>query len=163
MFCSAGTYNACALVVLRFQCVASGCLVHCLGCASLSTQKPLSIAVCLLAEVKLPNFEANFRQLLQGSRFNRPNEAIVSTIVRRLPARMIACSSVDQAEDLYEDASLLPGASTKKHLMTQHNLTVNGPLYPRCEGRENKFQHLVAWTCKRLTDLRLTIGLLVQG
>ena len=99
-------------------------------------QNPLSIAVCLLAEVKLPNFEANFRQLLQGSRFNRPNEAIVSTIVRRLPARMIACSSVDQAEDLYEDASLLPGASTKKHLMTQHNLTVNGPLYPRCEGRE---------------------------
>ena len=76
---------------------------------------------------------------------------------------MIACSSVDKAEDLYQEASLLPGASTKNHLMTQHNLAVNGPLYPRCEGKEYMFQHLVAWTCKRLIELQLTIGLLVQG
>ncbi|KAL0042934.1 hypothetical protein WJX79_004298 [Trebouxia sp. C0005] len=86
------------------------------------------------AEPKLPNFEANFRQLLVKSRFNCPKEVIVNTIVRRLPARMIACSSVQQAADLYEDASCLPGASTAKHLMTQNKLTVNGPLYPRDEG-----------------------------
>ncbi|DBA70151.1 TPA: hypothetical protein ACH3X2_012203 [Trebouxia sp. C0005] len=86
------------------------------------------------AEPKLPNFEANFRQLLVKSRFNCPKEVIVNTIVRRLPARMIACSSVQQAADLFEDASCLPGASTAKHLMTQNKLTVNGPLYPRDEG-----------------------------
>ncbi|KAL0043055.1 hypothetical protein WJX79_007826 [Trebouxia sp. C0005] len=87
-------------------------------------------------EPKLPNFEANFQQLLvkKKTHFNRPKEVIVNTIVRRLPARMIACSSVQQAADLYEDASCLPGASTAKHLMTQHKLTVNGPLYPRDEG-----------------------------
>lgn len=151
------------LVVVRFQCVAPGCLVHRLGCASLSTQKPLSIAVCLLAEPKLPDFEANFRQLLLKSCYNHPNEAIISTIVRRLTARMIACNNANQAADLYEDASFLPGASTAKHLMTQHNLNVNGPLYPRCEGRQNKFQHLFAWTCKMLTDLHWTIGLHAQG
>ncbi|KAL0056155.1 hypothetical protein WJX82_008246 [Trebouxia sp. C0006] len=93
----------------------------------------LIIAAAAGKEPKLPNFEANFRQLLQGSRFNRPNEAIVDMIVRRLAARMIACSSVNQAADLYEDASLLPGASTVTHLMTQHDLRVNGPLYPRGE------------------------------
>ena len=103
----------------------------------INTQKPLSIAVCLLALFKLPDFEANFRHLLQGTRFNHPKETVIGTIVRRLPARMIACSSVDRAEDLYQEALLLPGASTKNHLTTQHNLAVNGPLYPRCEGREN--------------------------
>ncbi|KAL0024674.1 hypothetical protein WJX77_007986 [Trebouxia sp. C0004] len=93
----------------------------------------LIIAAAAAKEPKLPNFEANFRQLLQGSRFNRPNEAIVDMIVRRLAARTIACSSVNQAADLYKNASLLPGASTVTHLMTQHDLRVNGPLYPRGE------------------------------
>ncbi len=149
-----------ALSVPRWQ-FDSGCNLFIVQQVQETVQ--LSIAVCLLAEPKLPNFEANFRQLLQGSRFNRPNEAIVDMIVRRLAARMIACSSVNQAADLYEDASLLPGASTVTHLMTQHDLRVNGPLYPRCEGRQNKFQHLVAWTCKRLTDLHLTLDYLYRG
>ena len=61
----------------------------------------------------------------------------MNAIVRHLAARMIACSNIDQAEDLYHDASLLPGASTVKHLLTQHNLRVDGPLYLRCEGRQN--------------------------
>ena len=109
-----------------------------LSCAvlGLPTQKPLSNAVSLLAEPKHPNFEANFRQLLVRSRFDHPNEAIVDIIFRRLASRMIACSSVEQATDLYGDASLLPGASTAQHLMAQHKLTVNGPLYPWCEGRQ---------------------------
>ena len=106
-------------------------------CATESTQKPLSNAVCLLAEPKLPNFEANFRGLLARSRYNQPKEDIMNAIVRHLAARMIACCNIDQAEDLYHDASLLPGASTVNHLLTQHNLRVNGPLYLRCEGRQN--------------------------
>ena len=58
----------------------------------------------------------------------------MNAIVRHLAARMIACSNIDQAEDLYHDASLLPGTSTVKYLLTQHNLR---PLYLRCEGRQN--------------------------
>ena len=34
------------------------------------------------------------------------------------------------AVDLYEDAKLMPGASTGRHLRTQHGLVVNGPLFP---------------------------------
>ncbi len=113
------------------------CMIGHLCCASISTQKPLSNAVCLLAEPKLPDFEANFRRLLVRSRYNCPKENIIKEVVRRLAPRMIVCSNTDQAEDLYHDASLLPGASTAKHLLTQHNLRVNGPLYLRCEGRQN--------------------------
>ena len=113
------------------------CMIGHLCCASISIQKPLSNAVCLLAEPKLPDFEANFRRLLVRSRYNRPKENVIKAVVRRLAARMIVCSNTDQAEDLYHDASLLPGASTAEHLLTQHNLRVNGPLYLRCEGRQN--------------------------
>ncbi len=113
------------------------CMTGHLCCASISIQKPLSNAVCSLAEPKLPNFEANFRRLLVRSRYNQPKEDVIKAVVRLLAARMIACSNIDQAEDLYHDASLLPGASTVKHLLTQHNLRVNGPLYLRCEGRQN--------------------------
>jgi len=84
-----------------------------------------------------PDFEANFRRLLVRSRYNRPKENIIKAVVRRLAARMIVCSNTDQAEDLYHDASLLSGASTAEHLLTQHNFRVNGPLYLRCEGRQN--------------------------
>ncbi len=106
-------------------------------CASISSQKPLSNAVCLLAEPKLPNFEANFRGLLARSCYNQPKEGVMHAIVWHLAARMIVCSNIDQAEDLYHDASLLPGASTVKHLLTQHNLRVDGPLYLRCTGGQN--------------------------
>ena len=109
-------------------------------------QKQMSDAVCLLAEPQLPNFEANFRRLLARSRYNRINEEVITTVVRRLAARMIVCSNTDQAEDLYHDASFLPGASTAEHLLTQHSLRVNGP---RCEGRQNASSF--AWACKRLT------------
>ena len=127
------------LVVLQFSVCCTWLSFSLLGlCITIYTEAAVK-RCCLPAEPKLPNFEANFRQLLVRSRFNRPNEAIVNTVVRRLAARMIACSSVTQAADLYEDASCLPGASTAKHLMTQHRLTVNGPLYPWCEGRQNKF------------------------
>jgi len=113
------------------------CIIGHLCCASISTQNPLSNTVCLLAEPKLPDFEANFLRLLVRSRYNRPKENIIKAVVQRLAARMIVCSNTDQAEDLYHDASLLPGASTAEHLLTQHNLRVNGPLYLRCEGRQN--------------------------
>lgn len=88
-------------------------------------------------EPKLPNFEANFRGLLARSCYNQPKEGVMHAIVWHLAARMIVCSNIDQAEDLYHDASLLPGASTVKHLLTQHNLRVDGPLYLRCTGGQN--------------------------
>lgn len=111
-------------------------------------QKQMSNAVCLLAEPQLPNFEANFRRLV-ARLHNSPNEEVIKTVVWRLAARMIVCSNTDQAEDLYHDASFLPGASTAEHLLTQHSLQVNGPLYPRCKGRQNASSF--AWACKRLT------------
>ena len=88
------------------------------------------------AEPKLPDFEAKFRQLLQGTRYNRPKEEVIEVVVRRLAARMIVCKDHLQAEDLYHDASYLPGASTAAHMFTQHQLRVNGPLYIGYEGRE---------------------------
>ena len=104
--------------------------------ASTSAQKLLSNAVCLLAEPKLPDFEANFRRLLVKSHYSCPKEDIIIAVVRCFAARMIVCSNTEQAEDLYHDSSLLPGASTAGNLLTQHNLRISGPLYSRCGGRQ---------------------------
>ncbi|KAG2430238.1 hypothetical protein HXX76_010336 [Chlamydomonas incerta] len=42
------------------------------------------------------------------------------------------------AVDLYREAQLFPGPSTEGHLLTQHGLRVNGPLFPNpAEGSAN--------------------------
>ena len=108
-------------------------------CIAVYTRGP--VKHCLLAcRTQLAKFWADFWHLLVRSLCNHPNEAIINTIVRQLTARMmIACSSVEQAADLYEDVSFLPGAFTANHLVTQHKLTANGPLYPQCcTGRGKK-------------------------
>ena len=80
---------------------------------------------------KLPNFKDRFVELLTMTHMTRPKPEILDVISRRLSAQMIVCHTPDMAADLYEEAQLLPGASTVSHLFTQHGLRVNGPLYPR--------------------------------
>ena len=90
--------------------------------------------VFLPADPKLPDLVGKFQQLLKESRYTRPKQEILDVIVRRLAPRMMACSTLQQAEDLYHDATFLPGASTEHHMLTQHGLQVNEPLYPRYES-----------------------------
>lgn len=40
------------------------------------------------------------------------------------------CSRVTMAVNLYKDVQLFPGASTQRHLLSQHGLYVNGPMFP---------------------------------
>ena len=85
------------------------------------------------ADPKLPDFQGNFQQLVQKSRYTRPKQEVPDVIVCRLAPRMMVSSRSEQAADLYHGATFLPGASTEHHMLTQHGLQVSGPLYPRYE------------------------------
>lgn len=78
------------------------------------------------------SFANRFRQLLLKSHITHPLQEILEVIARRLSSRMIVCESPAAALELYEDAKLIPGASTCGHLMTQHGVRVNGPFFTRC-------------------------------
>ncbi|KAK9866101.1 hypothetical protein WJX84_011842 [Apatococcus fuscideae] len=79
----------------------------------------------------LPNVQEHFRRLLIQSHISNPRQEVLDMIARRLPSHMIVCNSTDAAVDLYQHAKLMPGVSTKGHLITQHGVRVTGPLFPR--------------------------------
>lgn len=51
------------------------------------------------------------------------------TVLAIIPYAQV-CSRVTMAVNLYNDVKLFPGASTQRHLLTQHGLHVNGPMFP---------------------------------
>ncbi len=55
---------------------------------------------------------------------------MLDLITRRCPARVIAVPDSRAAVELYREAEHFPGPSTEGHLLTQHGLRVNGPLFP---------------------------------
>ena len=129
--------TAALLWVLQFSCWLGIDKLLCMACGDKVSilQLPLvkSKRHCMPADPKLPDFQGNFQQLLKKSRYTRLNQEVLDVIVRWLAPRMMVCSRPEQAEDLYHDATFLPGASTEHHMLTQHGLQVNGPLYPRYE------------------------------
>ncbi|KAG2501151.1 hypothetical protein HYH03_000966 [Edaphochlamys debaryana] len=76
------------------------------------------------------SFYERFRKLLVMGGIVRPKTAVLEAIARRCPARMVAVPNSQAAHELYKEAELFPGPSTEGHLLTQHGLTVNGPLFP---------------------------------
>ncbi|GAQ78953.1 Protein kinase superfamily protein [Klebsormidium nitens] len=81
----------------------------------------------------LLDYEIRFKRLLEKTYVSRPHTEVLDTIVSRLPQQMMLANTPARALDIYEQARLMPGVSTKNHLLTQHQLRVNGPLFTRLE------------------------------
>jgi hypothetical protein len=75
------------------------------------------------------DFERRFLELLQMTRYNRPHKDTLDVIFTRFPSAMILCNTPARAKELYENAKELPRASTRAHILDQHGLRVNGPLF----------------------------------
>ncbi|EFJ49154.1 hypothetical protein VOLCADRAFT_104361 [Volvox carteri f. nagariensis] len=78
----------------------------------------------------LPDYKRRFLELLSLGNIQRPKTAVLNLIMRHCPARMMVLGDCNDAVDLYREAELFPGPSTEGHLLTQHGLRVNGPLFP---------------------------------
>ena len=83
------------------------------------------------------NAQENFRHLLIQSHISNSRQEVLDMIARWLPSHMIVCNSTAAAVDLYQHAQLMPGESTRGHLITQHGVQVKGPLIPRCSWKDS--------------------------
>jgi hypothetical protein len=79
--------------------------------------------------VNLLDFEQRFLELLQATPYKRPHKDTLNVIFTRFPSAMIVCNTPTRAKELYENAKELPRASTTAHILDQHGLRVNGPLF----------------------------------
>lgn len=68
---------------------------------------------------------ADFRKLLQTGTISHPHEEVLDVIERYYTHRMLACSSLWMAEDIYNSAKGMPGASTTQYFKQQHGLQVH--------------------------------------
>ncbi|EFJ43027.1 hypothetical protein VOLCADRAFT_96771 [Volvox carteri f. nagariensis] len=106
----------------------------------------------------LPDYKRRFLELLSLGNIQRPKTAVLNLIMRRCPARVMVLGDCNDAVDLYREALLFPGPSTERHLLTQHGLRVNGPLFPN--PAEGSMSLLIGATCE---GLPVIVKLLAQG
>ncbi len=83
----------------------------------------------LVRDTGLPDYNQRFVDLLSLGSITRPDPAVLSAIRMRCPARLMVAPDCAAAVDLYREAQLWPGPSTRGHLFTQHGLRVNEPLF----------------------------------
>ncbi|KAG2428097.1 hypothetical protein HYH02_014445 [Chlamydomonas schloesseri] len=84
----------------------------------------------------LPNYYDRFVKLLARGNITRPREDVLAAIFRRHAYMLAVVPDSNKAVELYRAAELFPGASTEGHLLTQHGLKIDGPLFP-AEGSIN--------------------------
>eukprot|EP00197_Chlamydomonas_leiostraca_P003989 CAMPEP_0202868806 /NCGR_PEP_ID=MMETSP1391-20130828/11090_1 /ASSEMBLY_ACC=CAM_ASM_000867 /TAXON_ID=1034604 /ORGANISM="Chlamydomonas leiostraca, Strain SAG 11-49" /LENGTH=412 /DNA_ID=CAMNT_0049549015 /DNA_START=115 /DNA_END=1353 /DNA_ORIENTATION=+ len=75
------------------------------------------------------NARQHFINLLHQGGISSPRTEVLDVVESRCAVRMQVCSRVTMAVNLYRDVRLFPGASTQRHLLTQHGLHVNGPMF----------------------------------
>lgn len=59
----------------------------------------------------------------------QPRPDVIGTVIQHYGRRLELVETPAEACALYRDAKNLPGSSTKRHLLTQQGLFVNGPLF----------------------------------
>lgn len=74
------------------------------------------------------NAQAYFLELLGRSNVTRPEKKVLDIIIQQFSSRMLTCSTPKHAEDLYYVAQLVPGNSTKAHIVGMTGITIYGPL-----------------------------------
>ncbi|KAL0032671.1 hypothetical protein WJX79_002169 [Trebouxia sp. C0005] len=72
---------------------------------------------------------ALFTEMLKNGTISHPHAEVLDTVERYYTHRMMACSSVQMAEEIYRAAQSMPGASTTKYFLAQHGLQINGPFF----------------------------------
>ena len=65
---------------------------------------------------------AAFTNLLKTGTITCPHADVLDTVERFYSHRMMACSSLEMAEEVYRAADSMPGASTTKYFVAQHGL-----------------------------------------
>ena len=73
---------------------------------------------------------ALFTEMLKSGTISRPHAEVLDTVERYYTHRMMACSSVWMAEEIYRAAQSMLGASTTKYFLAQHGLQVH--IFPTC-------------------------------
>ena len=73
---------------------------------------------------------ALFTEMLKNGTISHPHAEVLDTVERYYTHRMMACSSVQMAEEIYRAAQSMPGASTTKYFLAQHGLQVH--VFPTC-------------------------------
>jgi len=68
--------------------------------------------------------QASFTEMLKSGTISRPHAEVLDTVERYYTHRMMACSSLRMAEEVYRAAQSMPGASTTKYFLAQHGLQV---------------------------------------
>ncbi|KAL0024235.1 hypothetical protein WJX77_010762 [Trebouxia sp. C0004] len=68
---------------------------------------------------------ASFTEMLRSGTISRPDAEVLDTVERYYTHRMMACSSLRMAEQIYRAAQSMPGASTTKYFLAQHGLQIN--------------------------------------
>jgi hypothetical protein len=91
---------------------------------------PLSALSNCSVVVGVEPARTRFCKLLQKYHIDSPNDYVMDKIETLYTLRMVNCSSAELAIELYDMVKSMPGTSTKGHLLTQHDLRVNGPLDP---------------------------------
>ncbi|GAQ87133.1 Protein kinase superfamily protein [Klebsormidium nitens] len=71
----------------------------------------------------------SFRGLLKQAHVTCIDPEVMETIARHLPWHMLVAYTPGLALDLYERAQLIPGESTRTHLLAQHGVRVGGPFF----------------------------------
>jgi hypothetical protein len=102
------------------------CNIHARANLTLATVQYAST----LRHADLPFYYRRFLELLSRGKITRPKTAVLGAITRRCAGRVMLLRDFGEAVDLYREAQLFPGPSTEGHLLTQHGLRVNGPLFP---------------------------------
>ena len=90
----------------------------------------------ILAEGSDKNYVERFEKSL-NKRGKTVHPSLMSTIISRFSTRLIvitSCTSEDVLDEecynLYFDAANLPGSLTRRTILREHNISVNGPLNP---------------------------------
>ena len=81
------------------------------------------------------DYRERFCNLLQsGGVYSKPNVRVLDRIEREYTHRMMACSSMVLAKELYRQVKEMPGETTGGHFLAQYGVRVGGPLFPNGEG-----------------------------
>ena len=74
------------------------------------------------------DMNSRFRELLQGTYINRPDEKVLRRIRQDFPKNLLVVEDTEDALYLYTSVKEMPGTSTRRHMETQNGLFLNGPL-----------------------------------
>lgn len=73
----------------------------------------------------------SFKTLLAQAKYNIKNlhEDAITFLKRYRLVNMMHARTPQEASELYEEAKLVPSASTKAHIVTQAGIKINGPAF----------------------------------